>query len=52
MDGDFTLLKDFVQLCHKYSAVNMIDKAHSRDIFGKECKGLDKIVRRFKTNRY
>ncbi|MCA6070581.1 MAG: 8-amino-7-oxononanoate synthase [Endomicrobium sp.] len=40
MDGDFTPLKDFVELCKKYGAVSMVDEAHSSGVFGKEGKGL------------
>jgi 8-amino-7-oxononanoate synthase len=40
MDGDFTPLKDFVELCKKYGAVSMVDEAHSTGVFGKEGKGL------------
>lgn len=44
MDGDFTPLKDFVQLCQKYGAVSMVDEAHSTGVFGKEGKGLAEML--------
>jgi 8-amino-7-oxononanoate synthase len=40
MDGDFTPLKDFSELCQKYGAISMVDEAHSTGVFGKEGKGL------------
>jgi 8-amino-7-oxononanoate synthase len=44
MDGDFTPLKDFAQLCQKYDAVSMVDEAHSTGVFGKEGKGLAEML--------
>lgn len=40
MDGDFTPLKDFVELCKKHGAVSMVDEAHSTGVFGRKGKGL------------
>jgi 8-amino-7-oxononanoate synthase len=40
MDGDFTPLRDFVELCQKYGAISMIDEAHSTGVFGEEGRGL------------
>lgn len=44
MDGDFTPLKDFAQLCQKYNAVSIVDEAHSTGVFGKEGKGLAEML--------
>lgn len=43
MNGDFTPLKDFVELCQKYGAISMVDEAHSTGVFGKEGKGLAEV---------
>ncbi|MCA6080188.1 MAG: 8-amino-7-oxononanoate synthase [Endomicrobium sp.] len=43
MDGDFTPLRDFVELCQKYGAVSMLDEAHSTGVFGEEGKGLAEV---------
>jgi 8-amino-7-oxononanoate synthase len=43
MDGDFAPLKDFAELCLKYSAVSMVDEAHSTGVFGKEGRGLTEV---------
>jgi 8-amino-7-oxononanoate synthase len=43
MGGDFAPLKDFAELCLKYSAVSMVDEAHSTGVFGKEGKGLAEV---------
>ncbi|MDR0800694.1 MAG: 8-amino-7-oxononanoate synthase [Endomicrobium sp.] len=43
MDGDFTPLRDFAELCQKYGAVSMIDEAHSTGVFGEEGKGLAEV---------
>jgi 8-amino-7-oxononanoate synthase len=40
MDGDFTPLKEMVELCEKYNAALIVDEAHSTGIWGEKGNGL------------
>lgn len=40
MDGDFTPLREIINVCRQYGAYLIIDEAHSTGVFGPEGKGI------------